>query len=681
MSMKTLPSNVAKTDDPVTKADASNDGGFVPVRFRTYIYGIIGVVVVCVLVAFSELIASRGGSIDAILLGATHMPPAAIGVLIVLLFANTLLGRISRRIKLNSAELAVIYFMMACAALLSSFGLAAELLPNLTGINYFANPQNQWASTFFKHIPKWMVPWDPSGPEHQWVSVRFYEGLRMGEHVPWSNWIIPVIAWLIFAFMLFFLMACVTTLFRKQWVDNEKLAFPLVQLPMEMVNEDTSRAFFSNKIMWLGFALPFLFYGLNGLHRSFPNIPEIPNMFPLNNLGVTPPWNQMMFTPLILSFSIIGFSYFLPQDVSFSFWFFLLFFRFQDFMALSLGHQLDTMPLYGGSWFYQAYQSAGAFVTIVISMLWLSRPHLRLIKERVFGNPKNKIDANEYMSYRTAFWGGIIAFLLILLWLQAAGVSLFVSFFMISTFVFIIMLVLTRCVSEVGLLMLQPVFRPIDLWAVAAPKSLIGAQNLSVLSFVNGSFFRDPRNVMPMFMDSMKASDSVNVRRKLMGVGALIAVGLGAFIAVMIQLWVIYNRGGGIHMNNWFFSANPTLYFGESYQILNGGAPFDYRAPISFAVGAAFTAFLYVMRSRLYWWPFHPLGYAMGCAWPSIVYWSSFFVGWLLKLLVLRYGGAVYYKRFRPFFLGLILGEFVMGILWALLSGLFGMPSPGIPIS
>ncbi len=652
------------------------------VRLRTYVIGLVAVVVVCLVVAFSELVASRGGSIDAILLGATHMPPGAVGILIVLMLANATVARISRRLGLSSAELGVVYFMLVCAALISSFGLATQLLPNMIGINYFANPQDHlWQKNFYRYIPSWLVPWDPTGPERQLLSVRFYEGLRMGEKVPWGAWVIPICAWLVFAFLLFFLMACTATLFRRQWVDNEKLSFPLVQLPMEMINEESSRSFFRNKAMWAGFALPMIIHSLNGLHKSFPDVPEIPSFIVLNNYwGASRPFNEMLFTPLVLAFSIIGFAYLLPLDVSFSMWFFLIFFRAQDLIALYLGYHLDLAPLYGGSRYYQAYQSTGAFVAIVVMMLIYARPHFRLVRERIFGGGKSDIDQNEYMSYRIALWGGFTSMLLMLVWLKAAGMNPWVGLFMIGTFVMVVMLVLTRFVSEVGLLMLQPVFRPLDLWAVVAPKAALGAQNLTILAFLNGIFMRDPRNVMPAFMDSMKGADYLNVRRRSMALGALIAIAVGAIIAMIVQLQIIYTRGG-IHLNSWFFRHNPRLYFDESVGILSGRTPFDYRAPVWFSIGAAFTFFLYVMRARFWWWPFHPLGYAIGCAWPAIVYWSSFFVGWLAKSLILRYGGATTYRNFRPFFLGLILGEFGTGILWALLTGLLGMLGPAIPIS
>jgi hypothetical protein len=201
-----------------------------------------------------------------------------------------------------------------------------------------------------------------------------------------------------------------------------------------------------------------------------------------------------------------------------------------------------------------------------------------------------------------------------------------------------------------------------------------------MMSFLNGIFIRDPHNIMPVFMDSMKGAEAVNVRRRSMAIGVLLTVLVGAFAAVMIQLFVIYKHGG-LQLNSWFFQNNTRMFFDESSAILSGARPMDYRAPAWFGVGALFTVFLYAMRARFWWWPFHPLGYAMGNSWPAIVYWSSFFVGWLVKSLTLRYGGATTYRNFRPLFLGLILGEFSAALIWAVLNALFGVACPPIAIS
>jgi len=147
-----------------------------------------------------------------------------------------------------------------------------------------------------------------------------------------------------------------------------------------------------------------------------------------------------------------------------------------------------------------------------------------------------------------------------------------------------------------------------------------------------------------------------------------------------LQLWIIY-RHGGVTLNNWFLMSNPQLYFQESASTLAAGSPtYDIRAPIFFLIGGAVAFLLYLMRTRYWWWPFHPLGYAMGASWPVIVYWFPLFIGWFIKTFVNRYGGLRLFVQARPLFLGMILGEFSTALLWALICSLFGVPAPYIPL-
>jgi len=386
-----------------------------------------------------------------------------------------------------------------------------------------------------------------------------------------------------------------------------------------------------------------------------------------------------MYTPIAVTFSVVGFAYLLPLDVSFSMWFFLLFFRFQDVVGSWLGYQYDSMPLYPAH-YYIGYQAVGAAVAVCISMLWLARPHLKMVWQRVSRGAHETLDANEVMPYRAAFWGMLISFALIIVWCTLAGMNPLVATFMVGCFVLFVVLVMARCVAEVGLLMLQGLFRPIDIWAVGATRGSLGVANLAPLALLNGVFMRDPRTLMPVFMDGMKLSDGVRLHRSKLGIAILIAVPVAIATASAIHLWIVY-RYGAVRLNNWFFMTNPTLYLGEARSIILSPNKFDIRAPGFFAVGLMFTFFLYFMRSRFWWWPFHPLGYAMGAAWPIIVYWSAFFTAWMIKSLLIRYGGIRAFRIFRPFFIGLIFGEFITAILWAVLSAVLGCSSPSIPLT
>jgi len=53
--------------------------------------------------------------------------------------------------------------------------------------------------------------------------------------------------------------------------------------------------------------------------------------------------------------------------------------------------------------------------------------------------------------------------------------------------------------------------------------------------------------------------------------------------------------------------------------------------------------------------------------------WFSVFVAFLLKSIVLKYGGPQLYRRAVPFFLGMILGEIVPAGIWLVIDAFTGM--------
>jgi hypothetical protein len=54
--------------------------------------------------------------------------------------------------------------------------------------------------------------------------------------------------------------------------------------------------------------------------------------------------------------------------------------------------------------------------------------------------------------------------------------------------------------------------------------------------------------------------------------------------------------------------------------------------------------------------------------------WFPFFIAWALKLVVLHAGGLKLYRQTLPFFLGLVLGDYVMGAIWSLIGVVFNVP-------
>lgn len=61
--------------------------------------------------------------------------------------------------------------------------------------------------------------------------------------------------------------------------------------------------------------------------------------------------------------------------------------------------------------------------------------------------------------------------------------------------------------------------------------------------------------------------------------------------------------------------------------------------------------------------PLHPLGFAIAADYNCYFFWTSLFLAWAVKGLILSYGGLNAYRAFLPFCLGLIIGDFVAMVL------------------
>jgi hypothetical protein len=96
---------------------------------------------------------------------------------------------------------------------------------------------------------------------------------------------------------------------------------------------------------------------------------------------------------------------------------------------------------------------------------------------------------------------------------------------------------------------------------------------------------------------------------------------------------------------------------------------------LAIGTGFSLTIVLNSLRMAIPWFPFHPVGYAVSSSWSMHRLWICLFVAWLIKLVLLRYGGLQTYRRALPFFMGLILGECVVGGAWTLIGLALDIPT------
>lgn len=645
------------------------------VSFRSFAIGIIAAAVVSLVVSYAEL------KVKYIQIGFLQLPPAVVGMFVFLLLASSWAGRIRKQFGLSPQELLTIYCMMLFSSMISSRGLLEKVLPLLVTPAYYANEANGWAKFYFPNIKKWMVPFDPSQPLQNsppLVAKRFFEGLRSGEQIPWHQWIGPLACWAVLALLIFGAFLCLASIIRRQWVDNEKLTFPLAQLPLEMVRDDRETGFFRNRLTWAGFSIPAAVFAFNGLHGWYPSIPQVSLQINLHDYAINPPLSYIGYTPMFISFAAIGFFFLLPADMLFSLWFFFVLTRIQQIVAGSYNMEMMEMPIYPTKLFI-GYQVMGAYFVLAGYLLWVSMPHIKKILRSAFGTEK-VIDSNELLPYKAAVWGLVICVLGAAVWLRLAGMSPWLAVFELVIFIFIIAVVMARSTSEGGLLMTETSFRPVDVYRLFAPTSSLGPANMTVLAFADAGFFRDLRGlVLTGFLDGLRIGDGVQIRRR-----AFLPVFVASILVAMVvggafQIWLPYKEGG-IHLYDYAYASNNRWGFMDYESAMRGTVSgVGWQAPFFLGVGIAVTAFLAYMRYAFYWWPLHPLGYALCASWTMIVFWFPCLIAWILKSNVMKYGGMRTYVRARPFFLGMILGEFSMAVVWTVVSWITKAPAPMFP--
>ena len=185
---------------------------------------------------------------------------------------NPFLKWLHRPWAFNTAELIVVYVMLIVASAIPTWGLVTNLFHILTRPFYYATPENSWEELVQPLIPTWIAPRDPE------VARYFYEGLPVGESIPWGAWIGPMAVWGGGMLAVYLLMITTVILLRKPWIEQERLVFPLTQLPMELLQggeESHFPALFRQPLLWIGFALPFVIQLSRGLHHYFFSSPKL----------------------------------------------------------------------------------------------------------------------------------------------------------------------------------------------------------------------------------------------------------------------------------------------------------------------------------------------------------------------------------------------------------------------
>ncbi len=603
--------------------------------------------------------------------GVLQLAPPAVAVLFALALINRGLGWIVKRELLNRADILIIYAMLLVGVMVSTRGAIEKIIPPLAYLPYYASRENKFNELITQHLPSWAVPFTPSAavdPKPKIIS-QYYEGVGQ-QPIPYEVWIGPLCAWFVLMACVVFVFACLATILRRQWMDNEQLRFPLTILPLAIIRDEVEgQPFFRNRVMWMGFVFAALVFTVNGLQSNFPEWPKFTLEVKLNDFFTERPLNMIDYTVAYISLAGIGFAFFLPTELLFSLWFFFLLTRVQDVLAVQLGGIPTAIGTHNAR-IWTGYQAAGAYIVLVLAQLRIGWPYFKQVWRTAFGPPDQRPfdDSGELMSYRTAIIGVFVGFLGIVLWLSMAGMHPLLALAHMGIYIFMVALIMSRAVVEAGLLMTETSFLPSHLIRLVYPLPNMGPTNLSMMAMMDIVFARDLRGVLlsPM-LDDQKMAGEVGMKQRSLLLPLALAFVVAFVAASYFFLTFSYTKG---HLAlygypNWN-AAN--MYNLTKGHITGATPPPDSTAYGGLAVGIAVTSFLVYMRSNFLWFPLSPLAYAIAPNWAMLVFWFPFFVAWIIKSMVMRFGGIETFRRVAPFMLGMILGEFMMAVFWAVMN-------------
>ena len=568
----------------------------------------------------------------------------AVFTLLVISLLNLLVERFAPRLALNRPELLLIYSMACLGTVGGSRDFNQLLIPVMTWSFQMANPGNNWDALFNSDLPGWLTVRDP-----QALRGLYEGGMNLYQTDILSAWILPVAMWTVFATALVVVMICGNLLIRKQWLDSEHLACPLVDLPVEI---SQPRRLMGRKLFWLGLGLAVALDTWNSFAMVYPALPEIAiNCVNIGGAITARPWNAVGLVFRAFYPMVIGMGYLMPSDFLFSCWFFYLFWKVEMVVGAAFGlDQIRDFP-------FANFQGFGAYLLFAVYALWLGRGHLRRIYESIVSPASGSASDEESKRYRAAV-AGIAAGLAFLVWFSVRmGMQAWLGlvFFLIY---YVLAVAVTRMRAQFG--------APIHDLSQTEPDRIItavlGSRAIPKKGLIGmAMYFWFSRTYRPMPMayqlEAIKMQERTGASLRGIAQVLVVATTIGFIAATWASLH--YNYGVGAAAEGHIIPGQWT--FAKLAGWLTTPEGTRWGPTIAIVVGAAVTLFLQTMRLRYVNWPLHPLGFALAGGFQMNVVWMQLLIAWLLKTGVIKYAGYKLYGQLMPFFLGLIVGQCLVG--------------------
>jgi hypothetical protein len=596
--------------------------------------------------------------------GALPAGPVAFAFLVVV--ANGVVARLRPKLALTRAEVLIIYCIVTIAAGIivvhNPYALPLAAYPY-----YHTRVEAVWESTVLPYVPTWLHPRNPE--QIPW----FWEGLPAGTPLPWGDWVVPVAAWGGFAVALTVAMLCLGALMRKDWIERQRLTFPLTEIPLALTGESDhptlGGSLFASKTFWLGFGVSALVTAMVSLGDIFPALPAPVLFFPVGQsfARASLPLSALSEMVVRIAPATIGVLCLVPREVSFSLWFFYA--LFYVFLLVCGSFGLPPQGTQGAGSFnphaFADFAGAGGFVVLSAMVLYQSRTAFRAGLWSLLRRSREERDPVAPMSNGAALAGFVAANAFMLWWAMRAGMSWW-SFALLMAVFYVSMIGSSRLVAAAGLTQPRPQVNA--RWTVlrTVGAGSLDPRSLAMYSYLQMGYMLEPQNLAILYlMNSFKLIHTGHIAARRFPTAVVLAT-IGALLAGAAGLLYTAYHYGGISMECWPVTAVPTCAFRELTSSLRTPERGDNWLRLAMLTGGGVTFLLFTLAARFVWWPLAPIGFIVASVYHTNQFvWMNALIAWTLTTIIQRYGGLRLYRELRPAFLGLVLGQLLTGIAMA----------------
>jgi len=507
------------------------------------------------------------------------------------------------------------------------------------------------------------------------VSLRRY---FVGQ-IPWNCWVKPLSRWIVLIGLTYIVLMSLNVLIFRQWAHNERLIYPLVELPKALIGDvdsDGLPPIFRSGLFWAGMAISMSVLGWN----LFCSTQVVPGLVPL---GLKNPWGayvvKTQFEALRnmkteIFFTMIGLSFLVPKNISFSLWFFYIIYMVQLLFMVWGGYGLDDRSFPWDWWYLTNFRNAqGQGALLVFSSLVLYKCR-KYILCALFPSSVAELEEAERQELKLssiAFLGCSLG-LILLLWLSM-GANLYYTI-LFYVIILIITIGLVRVVAEGGLLSFQAWANPVHYVRnfFGLDRSWTSASLFAPLMVYYAIIFLDIKTfIAPAMANALKLREDYRLKRFSFHVAVAVAIAIAGFVAVVTAVMMCYGRGADA-MSGWFYTGLPRNCMFDIIRSTIKDAPTATTGNIAWTVGGgAVMAALLFFRQFYFWLP-HPIGLVMFVNPIMDAYWFSIFLGWICNVAVTKYGNKESFQRAKSFFIGLIVGELILVVIASIVTMVLG---------